>query len=125
MRETRDHDIAFTDLLDSTRLFRELGDGAARDLTFGRDPDSAVVVADEFASRVHAVAEVDTMRFKLIDRSANGTYVAIDGTLGEARVLRGETLLHGGGRISLGRPLADPLAQPIVFRRDQRALFRV
>lgn len=94
-------------------------------LSFGRDPDSAVVVADEFVSRVHAVAEVDTMRFKLIDRSANGTYVAIDGTPGEARVLRGETVLHGSGRISLGRPLADPLAQPIVFRRDQRALFRV
>lgn len=94
-------------------------------LSFGRDPDSGVVVADEFASRVHAVVEVDTMRFKLIDRSANGTYVAIDGTPGEARVLRGETVLHGSGRISLGRPLADPLAQPIVFRRDQRALFRV
>jgi len=30
-----------------------------------------------------------------------------------------------GGRISLGRPLADPLAQPITFRRDQRALYRV
>jgi len=39
--------------------------------------------------------------------------------------MRGETVLHGSGRISLGRSLTDPLAQPIVFRRDQRSLYRV
>jgi adenylate cyclase len=94
-------------------------------LALGRDAGNDFVVADDFASRVHAVVEVDTMRFKLIDRSANGTYVAFDGTSGEARVLRGETVLHGSGRISLGRPLADQRAQPIAFRRDQRALYRV
>jgi hypothetical protein len=33
MRETRDQAIAFADLAESTRLFRELGDAAARDLT--------------------------------------------------------------------------------------------
>jgi len=38
---------------------------------------------------------------------------------------RGETLLHGSGRISLGRSVSDPLATTIVFRRDQRALYRV
>ncbi len=94
-------------------------------LALGRDAGNDIVVADDFASRAHAVVEVDTMRFKLIDRSANGTYVALDGTPGEARVLRGETVLHGSGRISLGRPLSDPRAQPIAFRRDQRALYRV
>lgn len=94
-------------------------------LSLGRDAGNDIVVADDYASRSHAVVEVDTMRFKLIDRSANGTYVALDGTPGEARVLRGETVLHGSGRISLGRPLSDPKAQPIAFRRDQRALYRV
>ncbi|MDH4172610.1 MAG: adenylate/guanylate cyclase domain-containing protein [Betaproteobacteria bacterium] len=94
-------------------------------LALGRDAGNDIVVADDFASRAHAMVEVDTLRFKLIDRSANGTYVALDGAPGEARVLRGETVLHGSGRISLGRPLSDPLAQPIVFRRDQRALYRV
>jgi len=94
-------------------------------LSLGRAEGNDVVVADIFASRGHAVVEVDTMRFKLIDRSANGTYVAFDGTPGEVRVLRGETLLHGSGRISLGRPFADPRAQPITFQRDQRALYRV
>lgn len=94
-------------------------------LAFGRDAGNDIVVLDGSASRVHAVLEVDTMRFKLLDRSANGTYVAFDGTPGEVRVLRGETVLHGSGRISLGRPLADARAQPIVFRPDQRALYRV
>lgn len=93
--------------------------------TLGREPDNDLVVADEFVSRRHAIVEVDVMRFKLIDRSANGTYVAFDGTPGEVRVLRGETVLHGSGRISLGRSLADPQARPIEFRRDQRALYRV
>lgn len=94
-------------------------------LAFGRDAANDIVITDDFASRVHAVVEVDTVRLKLIDRSANGTYVAFDGTPGEVRVLRGETVLLGSGRISLGRPLSDPQAQPIVFRRDQRALYRV
>lgn len=94
-------------------------------LAFGREPACDIVVRDEFASRSHASVEVDTMRFKLIDRSANGTYVAFDGSTGEARVLRGETVLHGSGRISLGRSLADPQARPIAFRPDQRALYRV
>lgn len=94
-------------------------------LTLGREADNGLVVVDDFVSRRHAVVEVDTMRFKLIDRSANGTYVAFDGTPGEVRVLRGETILHGSGRISLGRSLADPQARPIEFRRDQRSLYRV
>jgi class 3 adenylate cyclase len=94
-------------------------------LVLGRDAGSDILVADSYASRVHAVLEVDVMRFKLTDRSANGTYVAFDGSPGEVRVLRGETVLHGSGRISLGRSLADPAAQPIAFRRDQRALYRV
>lgn len=94
-------------------------------LVLGRDAGSDILVADSYASRVHAILEVDVMRFKLTDRSANGTYVAFDGSPGEVRVLRGETVLHGTGIISLGRSLADPEAQPIAFRRDQRALYRV
>lgn len=94
-------------------------------LVLGRDAGSDIVVADDYASRVHAILEVDIMRFKLTDRSANGTYVAFDGTPGEVRILRGETVLHGSGRLSLGRPLSDPKAQPVEFRRDQRALYRV
>ena len=94
-------------------------------ICIGRDPANGIMVADSYVSRVHAIVEVDTIRFKLIDRSANGTYVAIDGTPGEMRVLRGETVLLGSGRISVGRSFSDPRAQPIAFRRDARALYRV
>ena len=94
-------------------------------LALGRDDGNNIIVKDEFVSREHARIEVDTVRLRLVDRSANGTYVAFDGTPGEVRILRGETELHGSGRISLGRSLADPLARPIAFRRDQRALYRV
>jgi adenylate cyclase len=94
-------------------------------LSIGRDARNGIVVSDSYVSRVHALVEVDTIRFKLIDRSANGTYVAIDGTPGEMRVLRGETVLLGSGRISLGRSFSDPRVQPIAFRRDARALYRV
>ena len=91
----------------------------------GRDPSNALAVVDHLASRNHATIEFENMRFRLIDHSANGTFVAFDGSPGEVQVLRGETQLYGAGRISLGRSLADPQAQAIAFRRDKRALYRI
>jgi hypothetical protein len=91
----------------------------------GRDAANELVVRDHLASRQHATIELEGVRFRLIDHSANGTYVVFDGSPDEVHVLRGETILHGSGRFSLGRSLADPLVQTIVFRRDQRALYRV
>ena len=94
-------------------------------VVLGRDADNDVVVRDQFASRRHATVELDAIRFRLIDNSANGTFVVFDGSPDEVKLLRGETLLHGSGRISLGRSVSDPLATTIIFRRDQRALYRV
>jgi len=94
-------------------------------LQLGRDPSNDLAVQDQLASRNHATIELENLRFRLIDHSANGTYVAFDGSPGEVHVLRGETQLYGSGRISLGRSLSDPQAQPIIFRRDKRALYRV
>jgi adenylate cyclase len=91
----------------------------------GRDPSNTLAVVDHLASRNHATIEFENMRFRLIDHSANGTFVAFDGSPGEVQVLRGETQLYGSGRISLGRSLTDPQAQPIAFHRDKRALYRV
>jgi adenylate cyclase len=91
----------------------------------GRDAANDLVLVDPFVSRWHATIELDAVRFRLIDESANGTFVAFDGSNEELHLMRGETLLHGSGRISLGRSLADPLATPIAFRRDKRALYRV
>jgi class 3 adenylate cyclase len=91
----------------------------------GRDPTNDLVLDDPFVSRWHATVELDAARCRLIDASANGTFVAFDGSGEELHLMRGETLLHGSGRFSLGRSLADPLATPIAFRRDKRALYRV
>ncbi len=100
-------------------------DPAHTSIQLGRDPGNDLSVADQLASRNHATIEFENMRFRLIDHSANGTFIAFDGTPGEVHVLRGETQLYGSGRISLGRSLTDPQAQPISFRRDKRALYRV
>jgi adenylate cyclase len=94
-------------------------------IMLGRNDANEIPINDNMASREHASIELDELRFRLIDHSANGTYVMFDGTPGEVLVLRGETLLHGSGRISLGRSFADPQAQPIHFSRDKRALYRV
>jgi class 3 adenylate cyclase len=94
-------------------------------VVLGRDGDNDLVVRDQYASRRHATVELDAVRFRLIDHSANGTFVMFDGASEEVQLLRGETVLHGSGRISLGRSVGDPLATTIVFRRDQRALYRV
>ncbi len=91
----------------------------------GRDSGNDLAVADLLVSRQHATIELDGTRVRLVDQSANGTYVAFDGSTEEIHLVCGETVLHGSGRLSLGRPLTDPLAQPIVFRRDRRALYRV
>jgi class 3 adenylate cyclase len=100
-------------------------DHAQPRVVLGRNGGNEVPVCDTMASREHATIELDELRFRLIDHSANGTFIAFDGSPGEMLVLRGETLLHGSGRISLGRSFSDPMAQPIVFTRDQRALYRV
>ncbi len=91
----------------------------------GRDAGNDLAVADLLVSRQHALIELDSTKVRLVDQSANGTYIAFDGSPEEIHLVCGETVLHGSGRLSLGRPLADPLAQPIAFRRDRRALYRV
>ena len=100
-------------------------DPANSRVLLGRDASNDIAILDQLTSRNHATIEFDRMRFRLIDHSANGTFVSFNGTPGEVHVLRGETQLYGSGRISLGRSLADAQAQSIAFRRDQRALYRV
>jgi adenylate cyclase len=111
-------------LLSTSEATLSVDRGRAR-VQLGRDAVNDLLIRDHLVSRRHATIELEAVRFRLIDHSANGTYVAFDGAPGEVHLLRGETLLHGSGRVSLGRSLADPLAQPIIFRRDQRSLYRV
>ena len=74
-------------------------------LVVGRDATADLVVPDRMASRTHCVIERRQDGFVLADRSANGTYLSIDGD-GEVVLRREESLLRGHGYIALGQPRA-------------------
>jgi len=74
-------------------------------LVLGRDATADLVVAERMASRMHCEIEERTGRFFITDRSANGTWVTIDGSA-EVILRREESMLHGHGFISLGQPNA-------------------
>ena len=74
-------------------------------LVLGRDATADLVVAERMASRMHCEIEERQGRFFLTDRSANGTWVSVDGTA-EVILRREESMLHGHGFISLGQPHA-------------------
>ena len=75
-------------------------------LVMGRDAAADLVVAERMASRLHCEIESRQGKFFLTDRSANGTYVSIDGAA-EVVLRREESMLHGHGFISLGQPRAS------------------
>jgi len=73
-----------------------------KSLVLGRDATTDLVIPDRMASRAHCSIEVRQDKFVIADRSANGTYVTIDGD--RPMVLRREeALLRGHGYITLGQ----------------------
>jgi adenylate cyclase len=74
-------------------------------LVVGRDATADLVVPDRMASRTHCVIERRQDKFVLTDRSANGTYLSIDGDR-EIVLRREESLLRSHGYIALGQPRA-------------------
>ncbi len=70
-------------------------------LHIGRDQSADLQVADSRASRKHAVIELRGDKFMLVDRSSNGTFVAIEDEK-EFLLTREEAVLRSKGRISLG-----------------------
>ncbi len=80
--------------------------GQRHSLSLGRDASAELVVRDKMASRLHGRIERRMDKFVLLDHSANGTYVEIDGE-SEIRLRREEAILHGDGRIALGHPCAN------------------
>jgi class 3 adenylate cyclase len=76
-------------------------DESRRTLTLGRDTAADLVVADRMASRMHCEIERRQGKFVVTDRSANGTYVTIDGD-SELVLRREETILRHHGVIALG-----------------------
>ena len=74
-------------------------------LVMGRDATADLVVPDRMASRTHCVIERRQDKFVLTDRSANGTFLSIDGDR-EIVLRREESLLRSHGYIALGQPRA-------------------
>jgi adenylate cyclase len=74
-------------------------------LVLGRDAAADLVVPDRMASRTHCVIERRQARFVLADRSANGTYLTIDGDA-EIVLRREESPLRSHGYIALGQSRA-------------------
>ena len=73
-----------------------------RTLVLGRDATVDLVVPDRMASRTHCEIERRQGKFVLVDRSANGTYVTIDGDP-ELVLRREETMLRHHGVLALGQ----------------------
>lgn len=71
-------------------------------LNLGRDKSAELVIEDPMASRAHAKIERRMDKFVLVDYSANGTYVTVEGDP-EILLRREEFLLRRRGWIALGQ----------------------
>lgn len=80
-------------------------DANRRSVTLGRDKTAELTVDEPKASRNHGRIELRSGKFMLVDHSANGTYLAIDGDK-EYVLRREEYPLHGHGWITLGQSRA-------------------
>lgn len=87
------------------------------EITIGRDEGCGLVIAESMASRQHCKIERRVGRFVLIDHSANGTYVTVEGE-DEVAVLREEFTLSKRGRIAFGEPSARA-SEVVEFQCDQ------
>ena len=76
-------------------------------ITMGRDQDCSLVIQDRRASRKHASIEWRKGRPFLIDRSTNGTFVAL-GDNPEVFLRRSEVALQGKGTICFAGSATSP-----------------
>ncbi|HEV8109569.1 MAG TPA: adenylate/guanylate cyclase domain-containing protein [Burkholderiales bacterium] len=84
------------------------------DLRLGRDAACDIVIVDRRVSRQHARIEKRREKFMLIDQSANGTYVAVNGEP-EICLRREELVLRSSGRICIGHRTGDADAIVVEF----------
>ncbi|MBI3370154.1 MAG: adenylate/guanylate cyclase domain-containing protein [Betaproteobacteria bacterium] len=75
-------------------------------IIIGRDQGCGLVVAEDMASRQHCTIERRQNNFVLTDRSANGTFVTVEGDT-EIRLRREGFTLRKHGWISFGQPRAQ------------------
>ncbi|MBI3370621.1 MAG: adenylate/guanylate cyclase domain-containing protein [Betaproteobacteria bacterium] len=85
-----------------------------RKVTFGRDHEADISIPSRMASRAHAMIERRRDKFVLIDHSANGTYVTIEGQP-EMTLRREEFPLRGHGWVAFGAP-RDQSTEVVEFR---------
>lgn len=93
-------------------------------ITVGRSAECDLVVNEKFASRKHVGIRMLRTHFYLLDLSLNGTFVTKDSGE-EVHVLRGELLLDGSGKITLGRSASEGAIEIITYSRDRRSMYRV
>lgn len=92
-------------------------------MTIGRGEDCDLVIHEKLASRKHVSIRLLRTHFYLLDHSLNGTFVTLESGE-EVHVLRGELLLDGAGRISLGRSIRENPTEIITYTRDRRSMYR-
>lgn len=92
-------------------------------ITIGRGDGCDLVVPEKLASRKHVSIRLLRTHFYLVDNSLNGTFV-IRESGEEVHVLRGELLLDGSGKLTLGCSVSDGAAEVISFKRDRRSIYR-
>jgi class 3 adenylate cyclase len=83
-------------------------------LNLGRDQGQDLVIRERMASRTHGKIEMRRDKFVLVDHSANGTYVQVDGNQ-EILLRREELTLHGQGIIAFGQSCASS-PEPLKFQ---------
>jgi adenylate cyclase len=81
-------------------------DSARSSVSMGRDAAAELVIEDAKVSRAHCKIERRMHTFVLVDHSANGTYVTIEGD-SEVVLKREEFTLRGHGWIAFGLPRAE------------------
>ena len=91
-------------------------------IRLGRGQANDVVVPSSLASRVHARIYGRGGNFVIVDQSANGTYVAIDGHTRELQLRREEAVLGERGYIGLGGPASGTGDHVLRYRLERRKL---
>jgi adenylate cyclase len=99
-------------------------DQSRPNITIGRGDGCDLVVPEKLASRKHVSIRLLRTHFYLVDNSLNGTFVTL-ASGDEVHVLRGELLLDGSGKLTLGRSARDGAAEVISFTRDRRSMYRI
>ena len=89
-------------------------DESRRSLMLGREATAGLVVPERMASRTHCEIERRQDKFMITDRSANGTYLTINGDR-EIVLRREEAMLRHHGVIALGQSQSTATEQVEFF----------